>query len=365
MLAVLVLGFATPALRAQVRDDAFVAGYVAAVLERELRIPQATVHVKDGVVTLAASELGDADRARVVAIVAAIPGVTRVEIAGGGAAGVAAPAPKAAPVAPAQDDATLGEVQQRSGSFLLKTPLLFEPLHADPRWPHFSAAYQSYQGNDGLSDVAAVSFGESFSFYRHAPGELGQWEIGLQAGVFAIFDLDADSKDLINADYFIGPVAAWKSGDWQVLARVYHQSSHLGDEFLLRTRINRVNLSYEVVDALVAWKPADPLRLYAGGGYLFAGEPELDPWLTQGGLELTGPLLLPGMRPVAATDVQSREQHDWNVDVSVRAGIQFEDPAEQSMKLQVLLEYYDGQSPNGQFLDQNVQYWGIGAHFWF
>jgi len=33
--------------------------------------------------------------------------------------------------------------------------------------------------------------------------------------------------------------------------------------------------------------------------------------------------------------------------------------------MQVLLEYYDGQSPNGQFLDQNIQYWGIGFHFWF
>ena len=28
-------------------------------------------------------------------------------------------------------------------------------------------------------------------------------EVGLQAGVFSIFDLAADSKDLINADYLV------------------------------------------------------------------------------------------------------------------------------------------------------------------
>src|SRR5258705_448488 len=76
--------------------------------------------------------------------------------------------------------------------------LLFKPLIADPRWPHFSASYQRYLDDKQLKDVAAVSFGETFAFYRGRLGA-GWWEIGLQAGVFALFDLDAPSKDLINA----------------------------------------------------------------------------------------------------------------------------------------------------------------------
>ncbi|WP_375136022.1 DUF1207 domain-containing protein [Nitrosomonas oligotropha] len=38
---------------------------------------------------------------------------------------------------------------------------------------------------------------------------------------------------------------------FSVCARIYHQSSHLGDEFLLRKAgfaFNRVNLSYEGID---------------------------------------------------------------------------------------------------------------------
>jgi uncharacterized protein DUF1207 len=30
------------------------------------------------------------------------------------------------------------------------------------------------------------------------------------------------------------------------------------------------------------------------------------------------------LRPVAAVDLQSKQENNWNVDVSVRAGIQFE-----------------------------------------
>jgi hypothetical protein len=48
--------------------------------------------------------------------------------------------------------------------------------------------------------VAAVSFGETFAIYRDRLGS-GWWEFGVQAGVFALFDLDAPSMDLVNADY--------------------------------------------------------------------------------------------------------------------------------------------------------------------
>jgi Protein of unknown function (DUF1207) len=44
---------------------------------------------------------------------------------------------------------------------------LFEPLIADPRWPHFSVAYQNYLGDQELNNVASVTFGESIALYRN------------------------------------------------------------------------------------------------------------------------------------------------------------------------------------------------------
>ena len=71
--------------------------------------------------------------------------------------------------------------------------------------------------------------------------------------MFAIFDMNSDSHDLVNADYFVGAAGAYAVGPFQALARVFHQSSHLGDEFLLHDRPERVNLSYEAVDLKLSY----------------------------------------------------------------------------------------------------------------
>src|SRR3989442_14044216 len=47
-------------------DDSYVAGYAAAVLEREFNLPAPSLRVRGGVLTVAESDLAGADRARVV-----------------------------------------------------------------------------------------------------------------------------------------------------------------------------------------------------------------------------------------------------------------------------------------------------------
>jgi hypothetical protein len=71
------------------------------------------------------------------------------------------------------------------------------------------------------------------------------------------------------------------------------------------------------------------------------------------------------IRPVAAVDLQSREQNNWNVDVSLRGGIQLENVRIFDRNLQLLLEYFQGNSPDGQFFKRRVEYLGLGAHFHF
>src|SRR2546429_8496104 len=94
----------------------------------------------------------------------------------------------------------------------------------------------------------------------------GWWEVGVQAGVFAVFDLDAFSKDLVNADYLVAFPLSYRYADFSAMLRVFHQSSHLGDEFLLRTKTNRVNLSYESVDLKLSYDFGDLVRVYGGTG---------------------------------------------------------------------------------------------------
>jgi hypothetical protein len=345
-------------------DDGYIEGYAAAVLQREFALAAPSLRVQQGVITIDAADLASVDQAAVLAQLQRIPGVARVEVRPAGAPPPAVtPPPAPQPAPPAAQPPRLPPDQQIG---LLPGGVIFKPLIADPRWPHFSAAWQHYFGDPQFKDAAAVSFGESFAIYRTKLGPTW-WEIGLQAGVFSIFDLNSASFDLVNADYLVGLPLSFRYEDLSMQLRVLHQSSHLGDEFLLRTRTNRINLSYQKVDLKVSYEFRELLRVYAGGGYLFGQDPSsLDPWSIQYGLELTSPWpARPSRwRPIAAVDVQNQQENDWGSDVSARAGIEI-DGVLLTRKLQFLLEYFNGHSPNGQFYKDRVQYFGLGAHFHF
>jgi hypothetical protein len=334
-------------------DDGFIAGYATAVLERELGLGTAQVSVKDGVVSVAAPGADDAARERIRAALSAIRGVSGVEVA--------------AEEPAAQRTRPLAAVTLAAphGAVLLPRARLFDPLLADPRWPHFAASYHYYLGDEELDSVGAVSFGESFGFFQGEAPFGGRWEIGLQAAVFAIFDLDAESKDLVNADYLVGVPVSYRRDGFSAIARLFHQSSHLGDEFLLRNRVDRVNLSYEATDLKLSHELPMGFRIYGGGQYLLTREPDdLDPWSGQAGVEFQSPSAWwrGALRPIAAVDLQSREEGDWGLDVSMRAGVQLQNPVLNSRRIQLLVEYYNGSSPNGQFYGRDIEYLGLGAH---
>lgn len=345
-------------------DDGYIEGYAAAVLQREFALAAPSLRVQQGVITIDAADLAGVDQAAVLAQLSRIPGVARVEVRPIGAPPLAVESPPVAQTQPPAAQPPKLPPDEQVG--LLPGAVIFKPLIADPRWPHFSAAWQHYFGDPQFSNQGAVSFGESFAIYRAKLGPTF-WEIGLQAGVFSVFDLNSASFDLVNADYLVGLPLSFRWEDLSMQLRVFHQSSHLGDEFLLRTRTNRINLSYQSVDFKVSYDLLQVARLYAGGGWLFGQDPaSLDPWSVQYGLELYSPWpARPSRwRPIAAVDVQQRQENSWSADVSARAGIEI-DGVLLTRKLMFLLEYFNGHSPNGQFYKDRVQYLGLGTHFHF
>jgi len=339
LIAVLLVAVLTPAATAAPPPDAWLEGYAAAVLKSRFNVTAPSLRVTRGVITLSAADLGRIDEGQVRAALGEIPGAMRVVIAAG-------PPPR---------------------NEWLPGGTLFRPLIADPRWPHFGVSYRRYLDDRQLRNAAAPSFGETFTLWRQRLGPVTAWEFGVQAGVFSLFDLDADSRDLVNADYFVAVPVSFRHDAFSSLFRIFHQSSHLGDEFLLRTNTERINLSIEGVDLKLSYEFGDLLRLYAGGGYLFNQEPaSLDPWSLQYGAELISPWPPrdAGWRPIAAVDLQHREENAWSLDFSLRAGIQL-DGVLVTRHLQILLEYFKGRSPNGQFYKDKIEYLGLGAHFHF
>ncbi len=343
-------------------SDNFVRGYASAVLEREFRIKDFSLSVADGAVRVTSSELRDTDHDKVIAVFLSIHGVKMVEIADGRGAVVASSDSQRAGTQPGVQSST--KLDYELG--FLPRGKLFEPLIADPRWPRFSMGYRYFPSE--ARHVGAATFGESIALYRTRGAAGGLGEIGFQAGVFSIFDLSAPSSDLVNTDFFVALQGSYRANGLSTIFRIFHQSSHLGDEFLLRNRIDRINLSFEGVDVKLSYRPFDWLRFYGGGGYLFQVDPsDLKPWSTQGGIELQTPWRFwdDSTRLVTALDLQNRKENRWSTEISLRGGIQFERPMSLMRKISLLLEYYKGHSPNGQFFDRKIEYFGPGLHLDF
>jgi len=261
---------------------------------------------------------------------------------------------------------------------------VFCPLVADPKAIRSFASYlraRATQVNPTTqeafdTDVGAVGISDMIG--------LGRWngatpndgvQVSLTAGVFAQFDLRAASYDLLNADYMVGLPVTFRRGAVSGRLRVYHQSSHLGDEFLLRPddpEPTRDNLSFEAGEVLVS-VDMGPLRAYGGGEYLFNRNPDaLATWVAHGGAELrpTVAILSLGsvatLRPIAAIDMKATDDDRSRPSTSVMAGLDISrrrDADATGRRWMILAQFYSGPSPYGQFYRDDIRYYGIGVSF--
>ena len=243
---------------------------------------------------------------------------------------------------------------------------VFNPLVADPIEPRNFISILAIDTDRVQTTFGSVGLGVNFGFYRWPGKKPGDgWQVGIFADFNSQFDLEEDSYPLVNTDYRVGIPLSYRRGDFSARARIFHQSSHLGDETILAGRVpQRVNLSVEIVDFLLAWERAG-WRPYAGGLYIIHADPsDLGKSGFQVGLDYVGtrPVLF-GARLVGGVDYRSLEATDWRGGVSAKLGLEFGRPRPERRGLTLLLEYFDGSAPFGQFYRDVVTYYGVGLQF--
>ena len=265
---------------------------------------------------------------------------------------------------------------ETSGYVPLPRGDVFCPLLADPKGQRSFLSYLHETSDDGDMNVGSVGISDAFGLLRVGGPKPGDgFQISLAGSVFAQFDLDASSYDLVNADYIIGLPINFRRKAFSMRFRLYHQSSHLGDEFLLREnnpKFVRENISFEAAERILSLD-GGPFRVYGGGEYLLRREPkDLERYVAHGGVELRPARRLlrfgtvAGVRFVAGGDVKASEEQDWKPAVSIRTGFEFDRPRDTDppgRRWGLLFEAYTGPSPYGQFFRNEVRYVGAGIHF--
>ncbi len=250
-------------------------------------------------------------------------------------------------------------------------PLFFAPL-ANPKEPrtHVTWLRLKLPGDD--INIGSVGFGDSFGLVR-VPGwgDADAWQLGISGAVLAQFNLDTESMELVNADYIIGFPLSYRNGSMSARARIFHQSSHLGDEFLLlpqrpELRQTRINMSFETIELLAGWEWKG-IRITAGPSYILHTDTPLDRYSVQGGIDYlsTKPVSKATMRPFASVSCHAWEETDWHLDVNTRVGFNVRSPYTEQRAIQFFVEYFHGNLPFGQFYNLREEYYGAGINVSF
>ena len=246
---------------------------------------------------------------------------------------------------------------------------LFHPLIADPKELRFYLSYRPYQKADQYlsqrTDVFAGSLGDMFGLYRLVNNSGGySWQANISGGIYSEFDLRTASYYLVDIDYFIGFPFTFSKGPQSYRINFYHQSSHVGDEYLLHSNIARIEFSYEALNIIGSYEWTR-WRIYYGGEFIIQVEPNnYKPLTFQGGLEYYGTDRVLGGRIVGGLDLKYTQENDWPLNASLKAGLQYDDPPDsRGRSIRFLLEGYKGYSSNGQFFNNRLSYFGIGVTF--
>lgn len=261
-----------------------------------------------------------------------------------------------------------GPCSQISGIWLPQSTVLFQPLIADPRQVLNGA---SLRFNDRVIGrrVGAVSFGDEFPIYRwkNIGYFLGDLEFGIEAGIFAVFDLDHPCANLVNTDYFVSGYLTYAFDRWSFRFRLWHLSSHLGDEFLLEhPGFDRRNLSDEGVDLFASYQLGRFIRLYAGIGDIFDRDKSFPekPIYLEAGTEIR----VFGWRdrftklytqPFLAMHFRSWQEHNFNIDQTYALGLEWSKLQGVGKRARIFFEYHNGYSKEGQFVRHRCDYFAI------
>ncbi len=351
--------------------DPYLEGYIQALVDIHFYEYRVIVSVKDHEVLLANLPKNELTAHSIIEFVADLPGVKKVNVKDH--------------ISPEEVKAREKYVEQPrvDGIWFPQSTVLFAPLVADPREPVYSAAMRF--GDQVIGQVAAaVSFGDDFPIFRWRnifPWH-GDLQLGIQGGVWTVFNYwhihsvyPHESCELVNADYMAAIPLTYAAGRWSFRLRLYHISSHLGDEFLANNPsylIHRKNPSMEAIDFFSSYQFSQNLRGYIGPGVVFNSDStfHIQPMYIEYGLEVRmwGKKLyyhrLYGT-PFFAIHIENWQQHHWDFDIFAKLGYELSKMQGVGRKMRVYVDYHHGFSYEGQFFNERTEYGEFGFSWGF
>ena len=188
-------------------------------------------------------------------------------------------------------------------------------------------------------------------------------QANLEVGYRGYFDY-SQSQDEIGWDGNYGLLFSYRGSDTIAYRLgVYHNSAHLGDEYIERTGRKRINYTREeyLAGMQVNFNPQWQVYVEGGLAYKLKDKPLQRKKRAQMGLQYqhTGFEISGRLGWYAAADYSAYEERDWFINKSYQIGFSFDS---RPHIWRLALEYHHGQIPLGEFFQHDEKYSGIGLY---
>ncbi|NGX63409.1 MAG: hypothetical protein KR126chlam6_00820 [Candidatus Anoxychlamydiales bacterium] len=348
-------------------DDQYFEGYLQALVDMHFYEYKVVVLVKDRNVWLANMPKNEMIANSISSFLRDVPGVKRVAIING------------VPPEEMKEREKYVNRPKIGGIWFPQTTALFQPMLANPRQVTYSIGYR---GNDKVAGrtAVAVSLGDDFPIFRWLDifNGHGDLQFGIESGIWSVFNMRpspniGSGTALFNTDFYVGIPLVYSINKWAWRFRLYHISSHLGDEFLVNhPSFDRKNPSFETFDVFFQYQALEALRFYAGAGFILHSDNTfpMKHYYVEYGFEarfLGSKIYYHNLFGTffVATYWRNWQLNDMNFDGTYLIGYEWSKLQGIGRKIRIFGEFHHGFSPDGQFMNQRTNYWSIKVAYGF
>lgn len=183
--------------------------------------------------------------------------------------------------------------------------------------------------------------------------------LGIGSQAYGRFSLDDSKSALISMDWVAGLNTTAVLGVWALTVQLYHESSHLGDEYASDFGAGRLDWTREVVAGWASYGPGD-LRLTGGASYVLDDGLNLPRTGAALGIDFHGNRhrgYTRTVQPVIGLYTEAISATRWRLSSSAKVGVVF--VGQTTPRLGLSLIAHDGLSTQRQFFREESQYIGM------
>lgn len=245
---------------------------------------------------------------------------------------------------------------------VLPSGLIYRSYLAGQKEPRFASMWVHERESNWIWDVAIGGRVGLLRYGTHDPCSPEGFQIDLEGAAFPRLDME-HKEDVVATDFRMGMPLSFGNRRFQTKFAVYHLSSHLGDEYMVRYQtFDRINYSRNVLVWGNSFYCTDDLRLYAEAGWAFYAVGGSEPWEFQFGAEYA-PALPTGPRPAPflAINTHLREEVDFGGNLVLQTGLAWRGSG--GGLFRAGMQYYSGKSDQYEFYDRFEDKLGLGIWY--